>query len=132
MSNARDVAALIGRILIAIMYIPAGFSKIGAFAGTSGYIASKGLPLPDVGAALAIVVELVGGILLLVGWKTRWAALALAAFTLVATVFFHDFWAVPEARQFTERLMFSKNIAIVGGLLLAYAFGPGRYSVDKA
>lgn len=131
MSNARDIAALIGRILIAIMYIPAGFSKIGGFAGTSGYIASKGLPLPDVGAAIAIVVELVAGIMLLVGWKTRWAALALAVFTLAATIFFHNFWAVPEAKQFVEQLMFSKNIAIVGGLLLAYAFGPGRYSVDK-
>jgi putative oxidoreductase len=131
MSNARDIAALIGRILIAIMYIPAGWGKIGGFAGTSGYIASKGLPLPDVGAAIAIVVELVAGIMLLVGWKTRWAALALAAFTLVATFLFHDFWAAPEAKRFAEQLMFSKNIAIVGGLLLAYAFGPGRYSVDK-
>jgi putative oxidoreductase len=131
MSNARDIAALIGRILIAIMYIPAGFSKIGGFAGTSGYIASKGLPLPDVGAAIAVVVELVGGLMLLVGWKTRWAALALAAFTLVAAIFFHNFWAVPEARQFAEKLYFDKNLAIVGGLLLAYAFGPGRYSVDK-
>lgn len=131
MSNARDIAALIGRILIAVMYIPAGWGKIGGFAGTSGYIASKGLPLPDVGAAIAIVVELVAGIMLLVGWKTRWAALALAAFTLVATILFHDFWAAPEAKRFTEQLMFSKNIAIVGGLLLAYAFGPGRYSVDK-
>jgi putative oxidoreductase len=131
MSNARDIAALIGRILIAIMYIPAGWGKIGGFAGTSGYIASKGLPLPDVGAAIAIIVELVAGIMLLVGWKTRWAALALAAFTLVATFLFHDFWAAPEAKRFAEQLMFSKNIAIVGGLLLAYAFGPGRYSVDK-
>lgn len=131
MSNARDIAALIGRILIAVMYIPAGWGKIGGFAGTSGYIASKGLPLPDVGAAIAIVVELVAGIMLLVGWKTRWAALALAAFTLVATFLFHDFWAVPEAKRFAEQLLFNKNIAIVGGLLLAYAFGPGRYSVDK-
>jgi putative oxidoreductase len=131
MSNARDVAALIGRILIALMYIPAGWSKIGGFAGTSGYIASRGLPLPDVGAAIAIVVELVGGILLLIGWKTRWTALALAAFTLVATFFFHNFWAYPADQAFMQTLLFDKNIAIVGGLLLAYAFGPGRYSVDK-
>ena len=131
MSNARDVAALIGHILIAIMYIPAGWSKIGGFAGTSGYIASRGLPLPDVGAAIAIVVELVGGILLLIGWKTRWTALALAAFTLAATVFFHNFWAYPADQQMMQTLLFNKNIAVVGGLLFAYAFGPGRYSVDK-
>jgi len=131
MNSAKDVAALIGRILIAIMYIPAGFSKIGNFAGTSGYIASKGLPLPDVGAAIAVGVELLGGLMLLAGWKTRWAALALAAFTLGATVFFHNFWSYPADQQMMQTLMFNKNLAIVGGLLLAYAFGPGRYSVDK-
>ena len=81
MNTGRDVAALVGRILIAIMYIPAGFSKIGGFAGTAGYIASKGLPLPEVGAAIAIAVEVVAGIALLIGWKTRWAALLLAVFT---------------------------------------------------
>lgn len=131
MSAASNVAALIGRILIAVMYIPAGFSKIGGFAGTAGYIGSQGLPLPEVGAALAIVVELVGGLALLVGFKTRWAALILAVFTLVATFIFHNFWAMPADQQMVQQLMFNKNIAIVGGLLLAYAFGPGRYSVDK-
>ncbi|HEX4883679.1 MAG TPA: DoxX family protein [Casimicrobiaceae bacterium] len=131
MNGVRDVAALAGRILIAIMYIPAGFSKIGGFSGTAGYIASKGLPLPDVGAAIAIAVELVGGILLLIGWKTRWAALALAVFTVAATIFFHNFWAMPADQQMVQKLMFNKNIAIVGGLLLAFAFGPGRISVDK-
>ena len=131
MSNAKDIAALIGRILIAIMYIPAGFSKIGGFAGTSGYIASRGLPLPDVGTAIAIAVELVGGLLLLAGWKTRWTALALAVFTLGATFFFHNFWTYPADQAFMQTLLFNKNLAIVGGLLFAYAFGPGRYSVDK-
>ena len=131
MSNARDVAALIGRILIAIMYIPAGFSKIGGFAGTSGYIASKGLPLPDVGAAIAIVVELVGGLMLLVGWKTRWAALALAVFTLAATILFHNFWAVPEAQKMVQHLMFWKNMAIVGGLMMMASLGGGAWSLDN-
>lgn len=131
MNPASDIAALIGRILIAIMYVPAGWSKIGNFAGTSGFIASKGLPLPDVGAAIAVIVELAGGLALLVGWKTRWAALVLAVFTLVATFFFHAFWAVPVEQKMVQTLMFNKNIAIVGGLLLAYAFGPGRFSVDK-
>ncbi|MCL4762101.1 MAG: DoxX family protein, partial [Burkholderiales bacterium] len=78
MTAVHDAAALLGRILLAYLYIPNGFSKIGGFAGTSGYIASKGLPLPDVGAAIAIAVEVVAGIALLIGWKTRWAALALA------------------------------------------------------
>jgi putative oxidoreductase len=131
MNGFRDVAALVGRILIAIMYVPAGFSKIGGFSGTAGYIASKGLPLPEVGAAIAIVVELVGGLMLLIGWKARWAAIALAVFTLAATFFFHNFWGMPADQQMVQKLMFNKNIAIVGGLLLAFAFGPGRISVDK-
>jgi putative oxidoreductase len=127
----RDWAALVGRILLAIVFIPAGFSKIGGFAGTAGYIASKGLPLPEVGAALAIAVEIVAGIALLVGWKARWAALVLAVFTLLATVIFHAFWSVPPEQHMTQYLMFMKNVGIVGGLLAFYAFGPGRLSVDK-
>jgi putative oxidoreductase len=132
MTATKDLAALVGRILLAIVFIPAGFAKIGGFAGTAGYIASKGLPLPEVGAAIAVAVEIVAGIALLLGWKTRWAALALAVFTLVATVFFHAFWAVPPEQHMTQYLMFMKNIGIVGGLLAIYAFGPGRLSVDKA
>jgi putative oxidoreductase len=132
MTATKDLAGLVGRILLAIVFIPAGLSKIGGFAGTAGYIASKGLPLPEVGAAIAVAVEIVAGIALLLGWKTRWAALALAVFTLVATVFFHAFWAVPPEQHMTQYLMFMKNIGIVGGLLAFYAFGPGRMSVDKA
>jgi putative oxidoreductase len=131
MTASKDLAALVGRILLGIVFIPAGFGKIGSFSGTAGYIASKGLPLPEVGAALAIAVEILAGIALVVGWKTRWAALALAVFTLAATAFFHAFWAVPPEQQMTQQLMFMKNIGIVGGLLAFYAFGAGRISIDK-
>lgn len=131
MNANKDWAALVGRILLAVVFIPAGFSKIGGFAGTAGYIASKGLPLPEVGAAIAIVVEIVAGLALLAGWKARWAALALAVFTLVATVLFHAFWSVPQEQHMVQYLMFMKNVGIVGGLLAIYAFGPGRFSVDK-
>jgi putative oxidoreductase len=131
MNGNKDWAALVGRILLAVVFIPAGFSKIGGFAGTAGYIGSKGLPLPEVGAAIAIVVEIVAGIALVVGWKTRWAALALAVFTLVATVIFHAFWSVAPEQHMTQYLMFMKNIGIVGGLLAIYAFGAGRFSIDR-
>ena len=86
----HDLAALLGRILIASLFVPFGFSKIGAFAGTVGYIGSVGLPLPQVGAALAIVIELGVGLLFLVGYKTRWSALVLALFTIAAAVLFHN------------------------------------------
>jgi putative oxidoreductase len=131
MNANKDWAALVGRVLLAVVFIPAGFSKIGGFAGTAGYIASKGLPLPEVGAALAIAVEIVAGIALLVGWKARWAALVLAVFTLVATVIFHAFWAVPQDQHMVQYLMFMKNVGIVGGLLAIYAFGAGRLSIDR-
>jgi putative oxidoreductase len=126
----QDTLALVGRILLAFMFVPAGFSKIGGFAGTVGYATSAGLPLPEVGVAIGIVIELVGGLMLLVGFKTRWAALALAVFTIVASLFFHNYWAMPEAQQMMQRLMFMKNFAIVGGLLAIAAFGAGRFSLD--
>lgn len=130
-TSMPDVVALIGRLLLAYVFVPAGFSKIAGFAGTVGYITSKGLPLPEVAAVIAIVIELGFGLALLVGFKTRFAALGLAIFTLVAAIFFHNYWAVPEAQQMVQTLMFNKNLGIVGGLLAFVAFGAGRLSIDK-
>ena len=131
-SRQYDGAALVGRLLLAALFVISGFAKIGGFEGTAGYIASKGLPMPQVLAALTILVELGGGILLVVGWKARWAALAIAVFTLLAAVLFHNFWTFPEAQRMSEFNNFWKNIAIVGGMLVVTAFGPGRFSVDRS
>lgn len=122
--------SLIGRLLMALLFLPAGISKIGGFAGTVGYIASKGLPLPQVGAGLAIAVEIGASIALILGWQTRWAALILAVFTLAATVFFHNFWAMPAEQVMVQQLMFYKNIAVIGGLLTLAAWGAGALSLD--
>ena len=130
-SPASDLLALVGRVLIAYLFIPAGFGKLMGFAGTVGYIQSAGMPMPEVAAVGAILVELGVGLAMLVGFKTRIAALILAAFTLVATLVFHAFWAVPEAQQMVTKLLFTKNIAVIGGLLVLAAFGPGALSVDK-
>ena len=98
-----------------------------------GYIASKGLPLPQIGAVIAIVCELGGGILLIIGYKARWATLVLAVFTLAAGILFHDYWALSDAAQVAaNKINFWKNVAISGGMLMVFAFGPGRYSVDKS
>jgi putative oxidoreductase len=128
MTNAL---ALFGRLLLAPMFLLAGYSKIGGFAGTAGWIASKGLPLPEVLTAGALVLELVAGVMLVLGWKARWAALALAAFTVLANYFFHNFWTMPAAEQMTQQLFFMKNVAVIGGLLLIAALGPGAWSVDR-
>lgn len=132
MNGQKDWAALLGRILLAAMFVISGFGKITGFEGTAGYIASKGLPLPQVLAAIAILIEFAGGLAIVAGWKTRWAALAFIVFLIVITPIFHAFWAVPPEQVMAQKINFMKNCSIVGGMLLLFAFGPGRYSVDKA
>jgi putative oxidoreductase len=131
MFNAlQNPLTLVGRLLLALLFLPAGLTKIGGFAGTVGYIASKGLPVPAAAAVVAILVEVLGGLALIAGFGTRVAALVLAVFTLVATVVFHAYWAVPAEMQMVQQLMFFKNIAVVGGLLVLAAHGAGAWSVD--
>ena len=121
---------LIGRVLLALMFVGAGISKIGGFDGTVGFIASKGLPLPSLLAVATIVLEVLGGLALIVGWQTRWAALALALFTLAASVIFHNFWALPADQQMVQQLMFMKNLSVAGGMLVLAACGAGALSLD--
>lgn len=129
-TTGQNLSVLVGRLLLAALFLPAGVGKIAGFAGTVGYITSKGLPMPEIAAVVAILVEVLGGLALIAGFKTRYAALALAVFTAVATFFFHNFWAVPEAQKMTQQLMFFKNVAVVGGLLVLAAWGAGAFSVD--
>jgi putative oxidoreductase len=131
LTSTQNAAALIGRTLLAVMFLLAGYSKIGGFAGTAAYIASKGLPLPEVLAAGTIVLEIGAGLALLLGWKARWAALALAVFTVLASVLFHNYWAMPAEQQRMQMLMFMKNLAVTGGMLMVFAFGPGAWSIDR-
>ena len=121
----RDAASTAGRVLLALLFFAAGLGKLGALAGTVGYIASKGLPMPGLLYALAVAAEIVGGALLLIGFKTRTAALGLAAFTVVAAIIFHS-----QFSDQNEMIHFMKNLAITGGLLLVAASGAGRFSLD--
>ena len=129
-SNFQNPLALVGGLLLALLFLPAGLSKISGFAGTVGYIASKGMPMPTAAAVVAIIVEVVGPLALIAGFGTRWAALVLAGFTVVATFVFHNFWAMPADQVMMQQLMFYKNIAVVGGLLVLAAHGAGAWSVD--
>ena len=128
--SVQNALSLAARLLFVIFFLPAGIGKLTGFAGTVGYISSVGLPLPAVGAALALTVEIVGSLALLAGFGTRIAALVLAVFTLVASFFFHAYWAVPADQAYVTQLLFFKNIAVVGGLLAVAANGAGAWSLD--
>jgi putative oxidoreductase len=124
---------LAGRILMAVIFLVAGTRKIMAFAGTVGYMAKLGFPAPEVMTVLAIIVEVGGSILLIIGWRTRWVAWLLSLFVVIAALAAHRFWEVADAMQYGNQMNhFLKNVAIIGGLLFVAAFGPGSASVDKA
>ena len=131
MSGTSDALSLVGRIFLAVIFVVSGFGKISGFEGLVGQIASKGFPAAQVFAVATIVIEVGVALMLIAGWKARWAALLLAAFTAIVTFFFHNFWAVPEAQKMMQQIQFMKNLALIGGLLMVVAFGPGRLSVDK-
>ena len=122
-----SIAALIARIAMALLFLPAGIGKITGYAGTAGYMDSQGVPgilLPAV-----IAVEVLGGLALLVGFQTRFAAWALAAFTLLAAILFHRNFGDAQTGM-VNQVMFFKNVAIVGGLIALAALGAGAYSVE--
>lgn len=131
MNTYSNALSLIGRIFLAVIFLVSGFGKIGGFDGLIGQIASKGFPLPEAFAVATIVIEIGVAAMLVFGWKARWAAFLLAVFTAIVTLFFHNFWAVPEAQKMMQQIQFLKNLALIGGLLMVMAFGPGRLSVDK-
>ena len=129
--NPQGFPVLVARLLLALMFLFAGIEKFTGLEGTAGYIASAGLPMPKLLALGAGVIEVAASLMLIVGWQARWAALALAGFTLLASFFFHNFWALPQDQQLTQMLFFLKNIAATGGLLMVYAFGAGSISLDQ-
>jgi putative oxidoreductase len=128
--NVPAPVVVIARILLALMFVLAGFSKFANLEGTAGYVASGGLPLPGVVAFLTAVLELVGGIALIVGFQARIVALVMALFTIAASLLFHNFWAMPADQQFMQQLMFMKNLSVAGGLLMVFALGAGPASLD--
>ena len=134
MNKTKNAAALVGRILLAGMFIISGLGKVGAFADTTVYMASTGLPASDplleLLLILTILVELGGGTAIVLGWKTRSASVLLFLFTALVTLVFHRFWSVSPDEAMTQQLMFMKNISVMGGLLVLFALGPGEYTLD--
>ena len=129
-SVAADTAALVGRILLALIFIVSGFGKITGYAGTAGYMAAKGLPMVDVLLPLTILIELGGGLLIAIGWKARWAAAVTFLFLIPVTLVFHNPAGLAPAEAQQEMINLLKNLSIMGGMLGLFAFGPGRFGPD--
>ena len=129
--KTQDIAALVGRILLAAIFVISGFHKILGFDGTAGYMASKGLPMPQVLLVLTILLELGGGLLLVVGYKVRWVTIAFALWLIPTTLIFHKFWGIDPSQVQNQMNNFLKNFSIMGGMLILWAFGPGAYSLEK-
>jgi putative oxidoreductase len=119
-----NLSLLSGRAMLSAMFIMAGYSKIGAYAGTQAYMESVGLPGPLLPAVITL--EIAGGLAILIGYQTRVAAVLLAGFTLIAAIVFHS-----DFSQQMQTILFTKNIAIAGAFLLLYAQGPGDWSFSR-
>jgi putative oxidoreductase len=122
---------LLGRILIGLLFVVAGLRKAMTIAATAGYFAKLGMPAAEAMAYLAVLVEVGGGLLLIIGWQTRWISWLLAVFVAIATGLAHRFWEFPEAQYNNQLNAFLKNLAIIGGLLMYAVHGPGGASVDR-
>jgi putative oxidoreductase len=129
-TNLTHSAAFAARILLALIFIMSGFGKITGFSGTAAAIASKGIPLPEVATAITIAIEFLGGLLLVAGWKARWAAAAIFLFIIPTTILFHNPIGLPPEQAQGQTINLLKNLAIMGGMLMVIAFGPGGWSVD--
>jgi putative oxidoreductase len=132
MSQFQPWGLLLGRLLLAYIFVLSGYGKIVGFAGAAGYMAKYGMPMIEPLLVGAIIVELAASLMLVVGWKARWAAWALFLFIIPTTLIFHAYWAVPPEQAYGQMIQFQKNLAMMGGMLYVALMGPGRLSLDKA
>jgi putative oxidoreductase len=130
MSNQNDVLSLVGRILLALMFLIGGTDKIMGMEGNLKYMMANGVPMAGILIYAAILVEIGAGLLLVVGYQTRWAAAALIVFILAAEYFFHQYWNMEGGPRGINRILFYKNLAVLGGMMMLIVAGPGRYSLD--
>lgn len=131
MEKMQDAAPLMGRMLLAHVFIVAAILKLSNFSGTAAFMSSVGVPAAPLLLAASLPIELAGGLMIVVGWKARWAAAALAVWLVVVTPLFHAFWGLEPARMADQLNHFMKNASILGGLLLVVAKGAGSLSVDE-
>jgi putative oxidoreductase len=129
-SSLQRYVPLFARVLLSAIFIMSGVGKILDWSGTAGYMASQNMPAVPFFLLMAIIFEIVGGLLVLVGFRARIGALILLVFLVPATLIFHDFWSFPQDQQQNQMIHFMKNTSIMGGLLMVLGFGAGGLSVD--
>jgi putative oxidoreductase len=131
MTPLTNFIALVGRILLGFLFVLGGYNKLfGGTAGTVATMTSHGIPFANILVWGAVVVEFGIGLCLMAGLLARWAALILAAYTLVLGLIFHAYWAVPAAEARFDRIIFYNHLSIIGGMLIVVAFGAGCWSLD--
>ena len=129
--SIQNFAALGGRLLLAAIFVISGLNKLSDFSGTAGFMSGAGLPAAEFLLVLTILIEVAGGLMIVLGWYTRQLALILFLFMLPVTAVFHNPWAAADPAQVQQQMIhFLKNLAIMGGLLHLYAFGPGHFSIE--
>jgi putative oxidoreductase len=126
----QDVLILVARMLLMALFLVTGYTKLTHFSATTAYMASTGLPVPQVAAALAVAIELFGGLALVVGVFTRPLALLYVGFTFVSALEGHRFWNRTGPEREAQKINFLKNVSIMGGLLLLAIVGPGKYALS--
>jgi putative oxidoreductase len=128
---AQSQMLLIGRVLLGVLFLVAGIRKIMFYSGSVAYFTKLGFPAPEVMAVLAILIEVGGGALLILGWQTRRVSWLLVLFVVIATAMAHRFWEFDAPQYANQMNHFLKNAAIVGGLLYVAVLGAGRLSLDE-
>ena len=126
----RDEVILVARILLVVLFLVFGWGKLTDYSGTVGYMAQTGVPVPSIAALVAIAVEFFVAIAVILGVCTRPLAIVLAAYTLATGFIGHHYWTMTGAAQYANEINFYKNVSIMGGCLLLYITGPGKYSID--
>ena len=127
----RSYGPLAGRTLLALIFLISGYHKIGGFSQVAAGMAAQGVPFAEAALVVSIIVEIGGGLMLIAGWKARWAAAAIFLWLIPVTLMFHAFWAADAAQVQDQLNHFMKNLCIMGGMLYIMAFGAGPLSADN-
>lgn len=125
----KEWGPLVGRSILALIFLTSGLGKIGSFQATAGYMVSKGVPLADIALVLTIIIEVGGAAMIILGFKARIGAAALFLWMIPVNIMMHNFWSVPEAAKQIQMIMFMKNLSMMGAMLLIMAFGSGPKSL---